>query len=76
MKDEVNLSANTPLNLSKSTHKCKSDFLQGTLAIMKRLRLTLGRCWIHCIMGYFWANFDPVYCASSQQPIKEAKAIP
>lgn len=20
---------------------------------MKRLRLTLGRCWVHCIMGYF-----------------------
>ena len=76
MKDELNLSANTPLNLSKSTQKCRSDFLQGTLAIYETIAIDTGSVLGPLHYGLFWTNFDPVSCASSQQPIKEAKAIP
>ena len=66
MKDEVNLSANTPLNLSKSTQKCKSDFLQGTLAIYETIAIDTGfwRHWVGVgsialwvILDEFWPSF-------------------
>ena len=61
MKDEVNLSANTPLNLSKSTQKCKSDFLRGTLAIYETIAIdtgsVLGPLHYGLFLGEFWPSF-------------------
>ena len=61
MKDEVNLSANTPLNLSKSTQKCKSDFLQGTLAIYETIAIDTGSALGPLHYGLFWGEFWPSF---------------
>lgn len=57
MKDEVNLSANTPLNLSKSTQKYKSDLLQGTLAIYETIAIDTGSVLGPLHYGLFLGEF-------------------
>lgn len=76
MKDEVNLSANTPLNLSKSTQKCKSDFLQGTLAIYETIAIDTGSVLGPLHYGLFLDEFWPSFLRILATAIKEAKAIP